>query len=44
VLIEQNGETKRMPNDAVIIAAGGAVPSDFLKGVGVRVQTKYGTA
>jgi hypothetical protein len=28
----------------VIVAAGGVVPTDFLKHVGVTVQTKYGTA
>ncbi len=44
VTMEQNGKILRMPNEAVIIAAGGVVPTDFLKGVGVTVQTKYGTA
>jgi hypothetical protein len=31
-------------NEVVIVAAGGIAPTDFLKGVGVQVQTKYGTA
>ena len=44
VIVEQHGKLQRLPNDAVIIAAGGAVPTDFLKDVGVSVQTKYGTA
>ncbi len=44
VLVEQSGKLMRMPNEAVIVAAGGIVPTDFLKGVGVQVQTKYGTA
>ena len=44
VVVEQNGKVKRVPNDAVIIAAGGVVPTEFLKDVGVTVQTKYGTA
>ena len=26
------------------VAAGGVVPTDFLKSVGVRIETKYGTA
>jgi hypothetical protein len=34
----------RLPNDAVIVAAGGVVPTDFLTGVGIRIETKYGTA
>jgi thioredoxin reductase (NADPH) len=44
VVLEHKGKVKRMPNDAVIVAAGGVVPTDFLKHVGVTVQTKYGTA
>jgi thioredoxin reductase (NADPH) len=44
VLVEQSGKLMRIPNEAVIIAAGGVIPTDFLKGVGVQVQTKYGTA
>ena len=44
VLVEQNGRVMRLPNEAVIIAAGGVIPTDFLRNVGVRVQTKYGTA
>ena len=33
-----------LPNDAVIVSAGGILPSDFLKRVGIHVETKYGTA
>ncbi len=44
VVVEQQGTLLRMPNEAVIIAAGGAAPTDFLKEIGVTVQTKYGTA
>ncbi len=44
VVVEQNGRVMRLPNEAVIIAAGGVIPTDFLRNVGVRVQTKYGTA
>ena len=28
----------------IVWAAGGIIPTDFLKNVGVQVQTKYGTA
>jgi thioredoxin reductase (NADPH) len=44
VVMEQSGKLMRIPNEVVIVAAGGIVPTDFLKGVGVQVQTKYGTA
>jgi len=44
VVVEQKGRILRLPNEAVIIATGGLVPTEFLKNVGVRVQTKYGTA
>jgi thioredoxin reductase len=33
-----------LPNDSVIVSAGGILPSDFLRRVGIHVETKYGTA
>ena len=33
-----------LPNDAVIVQAGGVVPTALLKDIGVAVETKYGTA
>ena len=44
VSIEQQGRELRIANDAVIIAAGGILPNDFLMSVGIEVETKYGTA
>ena len=44
VVVEQKGKLMRIPNEVVIVAAGGIVPTDFLKDVGVQVQTKFGTA
>jgi thioredoxin reductase/NAD-dependent dihydropyrimidine dehydrogenase PreA subunit len=41
--IEHNGERKVFPNDAVIICAGGILPTDFLKSIGITMETKYGT-
>lgn len=35
---------ERMPNDAVIICAGGILPTEFLKAAGIVMDTKYGTA
>lgn len=35
------GET--VTNDAVVVCAGGVLPTGFLKSIGVAIQTKYGT-
>ncbi|HVN84681.1 MAG TPA: NAD(P)-binding domain-containing protein [Candidatus Binatia bacterium] len=42
--IEHGGSLRRLPNDAVMVCAGGVVPTQFLKQIGVQVETKYGTA
>jgi thioredoxin reductase/NAD-dependent dihydropyrimidine dehydrogenase PreA subunit len=44
VLLEQNGETVKIANDAVIVNAGGILPTGFLKETGISVETKFGTA
>jgi len=44
VEIEQKGRRIRIRNDAVIICAGGILPTDFLKSIGIEIETKYGTA
>jgi thioredoxin reductase len=44
VAIEHAGQMLRVHNDAVIVSAGGVLPSDFLRRVGISVETKYGTA
>jgi thioredoxin reductase/Pyruvate/2-oxoacid:ferredoxin oxidoreductase delta subunit len=44
VEIEQKGKRLRIRNDAVIVCAGGILPTAFLKSVGIEVETKYGTA
>ena len=44
VEIEQQGRTMRIRNDAVIVCAGGILPTAFLKGIGIEVETKYGTS
>lgn len=33
-----------MENDAIIVCAGGILPTPFLKNIGIEVETKYGTA
>jgi len=44
VLLEQTGESIILPNDGVIVCAGGILPTGFLKEIGIQVDTKYGTA
>ena len=44
VLIEQQGKMLEFPNEAVIICAGGILPTPFLKEIGIQVETKHGTA
>jgi thioredoxin reductase (NADPH) len=44
VEIEQTGRRIEIRNDAVIVCAGGILPSAFLSSVGVAFQTKYGSA
>jgi len=44
VLLEQNGEVVQIANDAIIVSAGGILPTGFLKETGISVDTKYGTA
>jgi thioredoxin reductase (NADPH) len=44
VRIDQAGRTHEFPNDAVIVNAGGVLPGDFLKRIGIQVETRYGTA
>jgi thioredoxin reductase len=43
VAIEHEGEVVEMGNDAIIVSAGGVLPSDFLRRVGIAVETKRGT-
>jgi thioredoxin reductase len=44
VVIEQNGKDYTVPNDDVIVCAGGILPTGFLKNIGVEVETKFGSA
>lgn len=42
--IERLGQNLKIRNDAVIVCAGGILPTAFLAGIGIEVETKYGTA
>jgi thioredoxin reductase (NADPH) len=43
LLIYHDGQEITLKNDAVIICAGGILPTAFLKGIGIEVETKRGT-
>lgn len=44
VALECGARLLNVKNDAVIISAGGILPADFLRRVGIAMETKYGTA
>lgn len=44
VVLRQGDKVLEVRNDAVIISAGGVLPNEFLRSIGVEVETKYGTA
>jgi thioredoxin reductase (NADPH) len=39
----EDGTSKEINNDAVIVCAGGMLPTPFLKEIGVMVKTHHGT-
>jgi thioredoxin reductase (NADPH) len=43
-LLRTGGKPLSLPNDAVIVCAGGVLPTDLLKQVGILFETKRGTA
>jgi thioredoxin reductase/NAD-dependent dihydropyrimidine dehydrogenase PreA subunit len=43
VTLDFDGQKLELPNDAVIVNAGGILPTDFLKKIGIEVETKWGT-
>jgi thioredoxin reductase len=44
VAVDQQGNLIDLQNDAVIVCAGGILPTPFLKETGIEVETKYGTS
>ena len=44
VILKQGDQQHEIPNVAVIVSAGGVLPNEFLNKIGIRVETKYGTA
>jgi len=43
-LTAHGGENHKIKNDAIIVSAGGILPTPFLKDIGIHVETKHGTA
>jgi thioredoxin reductase len=43
VTLKTKNGTEKMPNDAVIVCAGGLLPTPLLQKVGIRFDTKFGT-
>ncbi|WP_298824503.1 NAD(P)-binding domain-containing protein [uncultured Piscinibacter sp.] len=43
VNLEHDGRPLALPNDAVIVCAGGELPTPLLRQVGIRFETKFGT-
>ena len=44
ICVQQEGRLFTIENDAVIVCAGGILPTGFLKSIGVDVEMKHGTA
>lgn len=44
VLIDQKGSVINLPNDAVIVCAGGVLPTPLLKEIGIQIETRHGNA
>jgi thioredoxin reductase (NADPH) len=44
VELARAGQRIRIENDALIVCAGGILPTPFLKSIGIEVETKYGIA
>ena len=44
VILKGDAQRWALDNDAVIVCAGGILPTDFLRRAGIQVETKFGTA
>jgi thioredoxin reductase len=43
VLVDCDGKPTKLDNDVVIVSAGGILPTAFLEGLGIAMETKHGT-
>lgn len=44
VTLDLQGKQTEVANQTVIVNAGGVLPNDFLRKIGIAIETKYGTA
>lgn len=44
VVLDYEQKEVELPNEAIIVCAGGILPTPFLKEIGVLMETKFGTA
>ena len=44
VVLETREGLLELRNDAVVVCAGGILPTPFLQSIGVAIETKHGTA
>ena len=44
VVITTDDDELHIDNNAIIVCAGGILPTGFLKSIGITVDTKFGTA
>jgi thioredoxin reductase len=44
VRLQTKADTVELPNQAVIVCAGGQLPTPLLQKIGIRFETKHGTA
>jgi thioredoxin reductase len=44
VEIDHDGAPQRLRNDAVIVCAGGLLPTPLLQQIGIKFETKYGVS
>jgi len=43
VILNHDGGEIELPNDGIIVCAGGILPTPFLKEIGIMVETRFGT-
>ena len=43
VVLDQKGNKIELPNDAVIVCAGGILPTPLLQEIGIEIRTRHGT-
>jgi NADH dehydrogenase FAD-containing subunit len=42
-IVDADGKQADVPNEVIVVCAGGILPTAFLKDVGIQVDTRYGS-